>query len=81
MTVSKQRQGTQNGITSTAPEARIIAMNFAAENSYMEMLLRLRARDRKTYDTLSPALIASVNQYAANKREFEQLAVKALPTT
>ncbi len=68
MTVSKQRQGTQNGITSTAPEARIVA-----ENSYMEMLLRLRARDRKTYDTLSPALRLSVDTYSANKREHEQL--------
>lgn len=66
----------------TEPTAapRIIAVNFG-ETSYMEMLLRLRARDRKTYDTLSPALIASVNQYAVNKREFEQLAVKDLPTT
>ncbi len=54
------------------PTARIIAVNFA-ENSYMEMLLRLRAKDRKTFDTLSPALIHSVNQYSANKREFEHL--------
>lgn len=53
------------------PSARIIAVNFA-ENSYMEMLLRLRAKDRKTFDTLSPALIQSVNIYSANKREFEQ---------
>jgi hypothetical protein len=37
------------------------------------MLLRLRAKDRKTFDTLSPALIQSVNQYVANKREFEHL--------
>jgi hypothetical protein len=51
---------------------RIVAVNFA-ENSYMEMLLRLRVKDRKTYDTLSPALIQSVNIYSANKREFEQL--------
>ncbi len=48
-------------------------MNFA-ENAYLEMLLRLRARDRKTYDTLSPALRMSVDTYSANKREFEQLA-------
>ncbi len=52
--------------------ARIIAVNFA-ENSYLEMLLRLRAKDRKTYDTLSPALRMSVNIYSANKREFERL--------
>ncbi len=53
-------------------KARIVAVEFA-KNSYLEMLLRLRAKDRKTYDTLSPALIQSVNQYAANKREFEHL--------
>jgi len=53
-------------------KARIVAVNFA-ENSYLEMLLRLRANNRKTYDTLSPALIQSVNIYSANKREFEQL--------
>lgn len=53
-------------------KARIVAVNFA-ENAYLEMLLRLRASNRKTYDTLSPALIQSVNQYAANKREFEHL--------
>jgi hypothetical protein len=53
-------------------KARIVAVNFA-ENSYLEMLLRLRASNRKTYDTLSPALIQSVNQYGANKREFEHL--------
>jgi hypothetical protein len=58
-------------------KARIVAVNFA-ENSYLEMLLRLRAKDRKTYDTLSPALIHSVNQYSANKREFERAqAIKA----
>ncbi len=61
----------------TTPSARIIAVNFC-ENSYLEMLLRLRARDRKTYDTLSPALRMSVNIYSANKREFERLqAIKA----
>jgi hypothetical protein len=53
-------------------KARIVAVSFA-ENAYLEMLLRLRASNRKTYDTLSPALIQSVNQYAANKREFEHL--------
>jgi hypothetical protein len=53
-------------------KARIIAVNFA-ENSYLEMLLRLRASNRKNYDTLSPALIQSVNQYSANKREFARL--------
>jgi hypothetical protein len=58
--------------THSAPSARIVAVNFC-ENSYLEMLLKLRARDLKTYNTLSPALIASVNQYAANKREFEHL--------
>jgi hypothetical protein len=58
--------------TIATPSPRIIAVNFA-ENSYLEMLLRLRAKDRKTYDTLSPALIQSVNQYSANKREFERL--------
>jgi hypothetical protein len=52
--------------------ARIVAVNFC-ENAYLEMLLKLRARDRKTYDTLSPALIQSVNIYSANKREFEHL--------
>ncbi len=58
-------------------KARIVAVNFA-ENAYLEMLLRLRASNRKTYDTLSPALIQSVNQYSANKREFEHLqAIKA----
>lgn len=66
--------------TEPAAAPRIIAVNFA-ENSYMEMLLRLRARDRKTYDTLSPALRMSVDTYSSNKREFEQLAVKALPPT
>ncbi len=53
-------------------KARIVAVEFA-ENSYLEMLLRLRAKDRKTFDTLSPALIQSVNIYSANKREFEHL--------
>ncbi len=53
-------------------KARIVAVEFA-ENSYLEMLLRLRAKDRKTFDTLSPALIQSVNIYSANKREFERL--------
>jgi hypothetical protein len=58
-------------------KARFVAVNFC-ENAYLEMLLKLRARDRKTYDTLSPALIQSVNQYGANKREFEQMqAIKA----
>ncbi len=52
-------------------KARIVAVNFA-ENSYLEMLLRLRAKDRQTFDTLSPALIQSVNQYAANKRQYAQ---------
>jgi hypothetical protein len=54
-----------------ASAARIVAVNFA-ENSYMEMLLRLRARDRKTYDTLPPALRMSVDTYSSNKRQFEQ---------
>jgi hypothetical protein len=59
-------------MTAKAPShTRISAVEFA-ENSYLEMLLRLRAKDRKTFESLSPALIASVNQYAANKREFEQ---------
>jgi hypothetical protein len=58
-------------------KARIVAVEFA-ENSYLEMLLRLRVKDRKTFDTLSPALIQSVNIYSANKREFEHLqAIKA----
>jgi hypothetical protein len=59
--------------TIATPRAtRIKAINFA-ENSYMEMLLRLRAKERQTFDTLSPALIQSVNIYSANKREFERL--------
>jgi hypothetical protein len=58
--------------TATPTAARIVAANFA-ENAYLEMLLRLRASNRKTYDTLSPALIQSVNIYSANKREFERL--------
>jgi hypothetical protein len=57
-------------------KARIVAVEFA-ENSYLEMLLRLRAKDRKTFDTLSPALIHSVNQYAANKRDHDQLQCRA----
>jgi hypothetical protein len=62
---------------STKTSARVVAVNFC-ENSYLEMLLRLRESDLKTYNTLSPALIQSVNIYAANKREHEQLqAVKA----
>jgi hypothetical protein len=52
-------------------KAHIVAVEFA-ENSYLDMLLRLRAKDRKTFDTLSSALIQSVNIYSANKREFEQ---------
>ncbi len=52
-------------------KARIVAVEFA-ENSYLEMLLRLRAKDRKTFDTLSPALIQSVKIYSANKHELEQ---------
>jgi hypothetical protein len=53
-------------------KARIVAVEFA-ENPYLEMLLRLRANNRQTFDTLSPALIQSVNIYSANKREFERL--------
>jgi hypothetical protein len=65
-------------MTIATPRAtRIKAINFA-ENNYLEMLLRLRAKDRQTFDTLSPALIASVNQYSSNKREFERAqAIKA----
>jgi hypothetical protein len=58
--------------TATPRATRITAVNFA-ENIYLEMLLRLRAKDRKTYDTLSPALRSSVDTYSAIKREFEQL--------
>ncbi len=63
--------------TATPRAARIVAVNFA-EKSYLEMLLRLLARDRKTYDTLSPALRMSVDTYSAIKREYEQL--KAIKT-
>jgi hypothetical protein len=63
--------------TATPRAARITAVNFA-ENNYLEMLLRLRAKDRKTYDTLSPALRMSVDTYSAIKREYEQL--KAIET-
>jgi hypothetical protein len=56
--------------------ARIVAVNHC-EHPYFEMLLRLRAKDRKTFDTLSPALIHSVNQYSANKRERDELQCRA----
>jgi hypothetical protein len=60
-------------MTAKAPShARISAVNHC-EHPYFEMLLRLRANNRKTFDTLSPALIQSVNIYSANKREFERL--------
>jgi uncharacterized membrane protein len=63
--------------TATPRAARIVAVNFAII-PYMEMLLAFRAKNQKTFDTLSPALIQSVNQYSANKREFERLqAIKA----
>ncbi len=63
--------------TATPRAARIVAVNFA-ENNYLEMLIAFRAKNQKTFDTLSPALIHSVNQYSANKREFERLqAIKA----
>jgi hypothetical protein len=59
-------------MTTKAPShTRISAVNHC-EHPYFEMLLRLRAKDRQTFDTLSPALIQSVNIYSANKREFEQ---------
>jgi hypothetical protein len=36
----------------------------------------MRRTDRKTFDTLSPALRMSVDTYSANKREFEQLNIE-----
>jgi hypothetical protein len=53
------------------PRAQIVEEKFAA-NDYMEMLIKLRGQNRKTFDTLSPALRYSVSIYEANKRRYEQ---------
>lgn len=51
--------------------AQIVEEKFAV-NDYMEMLIKLREQNRKTFDTLSPALRYSVSIYESNKRQFEQ---------
>jgi hypothetical protein len=53
------------------PRAQIVEEKFTA-NDYLEMLIKLREQNRKTFDTLSPALRYSVSIYELNKRQFEQ---------
>ena len=53
------------------PQVQIVEEKFTA-NDYLEMLIKLREQNRKSFDTLSPALRYSASIYELNKRHFEQ---------